>query len=671
MPEKEKMASWKKVFIGGCLAPLLIFTMLFAGLAVWFAMKKNPPPTPPDYIQNVEPQVEKKLKKIEEKKKKLSLSKQEPAYDLDQTARALYSIEKALLEAKNFEDLTPLILQKDSDKVPPDVAELKYRFFNIYKKMLESQDELSETNSIYNVASGALLDVLSSVDSMTFSVNRDQAQKVWQKRMAEVNVKNQIRKRISKHREELVDFYFDYLNINSKYMKEWDKLCSVRDRAYLAIYEGDWDAAVKNASAAVKLAPHEKEAHILLAMALLERKGEIDTEHARVLVDDFLKRHQGQEAPAHLLRGVINLKTKDLNSAMLDFDQAATYYPKQQEELLDLLNLYKKRSFLNKSKEGRMIINMYRGIMTGSGYFSPDFQKARIFQANNEKEKARKKVFDHFFRRRLQGQWDKVLTDFRFCNRYLDTELLEISNGQKINLEIDSAFFTNSVIVTANNDSKRDIHNVTLLLCVRFTDMFKGDYVSFPVGETVALLKAGENITVGRQNITDITKDKIGTVKEFKDIIDYAAVLISDEVIAWVEAKAVKKTIASAAPGKNKQDLAKEIVNVVVESLCAQNTPEEEKARRKKIAEGIANVLISSTDKNAAEMTPEEQKAAIENGKKLAKDLMFMAVDTVSESIKNDKTLDKIKYPVDKIKTIVKEVMKQAIDDFSKEAEKK
>jgi len=66
---------------------------------------------------------------------------------------------------------------------------------------------------------------------------------------------------------------------------------------------------------------------------------------------------------------------------------------------------------------------------------------------------------------------------------------------------------------------------------------FSGDYVSFPIGETLAVLKTGETNTVGRKNITEITEETLGSVKKFKDIIEFAAVVISDELITWAEPK--------------------------------------------------------------------------------------------------------------------------------------
>jgi tetratricopeptide (TPR) repeat protein len=378
-------------------------------------------------------------------------------------------------------------------------------------------------------------------------VDREQAKKVWQKRLDDSAKYDRIKSRLEKEQDEMIDLLFEYSEISAKYIREWNRLCSARDRAYLAFYERDWEELINCAQSAADMAPHEKEAHTLLALALVERGKETDASSAKSVINDILKENNGQHAPALLLRGVIEMKAKNFDRAVLDFDQSAAYYPKQTEEIADTLNLYRKRSYLNNSKEGRVIINTYRGITTGAGYFSPDFQKARIYVEKDQKDVAKQKIFDHFFRRRLQGQWDKILADFQFCKSYLDTEL-----PSPIDLSIEPAWLTNSVIVTVNNKGKTDIHNVTVLLCVRFTDMFRGDYMSFPVGESVALLPADSSVTVGRQNISDITRENIGSVKKWKDIIEYGAVLISDEVITWLP-PAPKPMASENAPAESGQ----------------------------------------------------------------------------------------------------------------------
>jgi tetratricopeptide (TPR) repeat protein len=408
-------------------------------------------------------------------------------------------------------------------------------------------------------------------------IAREQAKKVWEKRLAESKASEALKTRMRTCQGKMLDFLFDYSKINAKYLKEWNKLCAARDRAYLATYEKDWGEVVSAAAVATTMAPHETEAHVLLVQALLERGEEADVDSAKAILGKYIKEHQGQQAPAYLLRGVIEMNNGNLDAAILDFDQAAAYYPKQQAEMSDRLNLYKKRMFLNKSKEGRMILNLYRGVMSGSGYFSPDFQKARVFLKKGDKKKTRKKIFDHFFRRRLQGQWDRVLQDFRFCKTYLEADFNEIFKGDDLELQIEPAWFRNTLIVSIKNAGNRPIHNLTLLLCVRFTDMFKGDYISFPIGDSVAIIPPKDQVEVGRKNISDVTKEKLGTEKKWKDIIEYGAILISDELIAWIAPRTPTKMKKNTQqpPGddstktlKNQaKTAAKKIINTVIDNL--------------------------------------------------------------------------------------------------------
>ncbi len=101
--------------------------------------------------------------------------------------------------------------------------------------------------------------------------------------------------------------------------------------------------------------------------------------------------------------------------------------------------------------------------------------------------------------------------------------------------------------------------------------MFRGDYMSFPVGESVALLPAASSVNFGRQNISDITKENIGSVKKWKDIIEYGAVLISDEVITWLPPapKPPADTPAADEPDQKNTttDKAKEVIKTVIDAV--------------------------------------------------------------------------------------------------------
>lgn len=519
----------KAWFLWGCLAPLLALSVACLGLALWFRGCSGQP-QPPEFVRDAEVAVGESERRLQAR---------DPAeFDLDQTVTALYAIEQAMTEATNFQELTAFILREDARLVAPDAAQLKYDFFNLYKQLLDARDEVAESASLYTVTTGAMLDLASLVglDGRTgVSVDREQAQRLWQERLAAAKLNHEQRDRLHRHQAELVELLFRQLQVSAKYVPAWNRLCAARDRAYLAVERRDWPEAIQAAAAAVALAPHEQEAHLLLAHALLERAGDADAAVAVAMLDELLAQRDGQPAPAYLLRGVVALREGRLDQAALDFDQAAAYYPKQQEEVRDRLSLYRKRSFLNRSKEGRLILNQYWGIMAGAGFFSPDFQQARLLLARGERQAAREKVFDHFFRRRQQGEWDRVYQDFQFCRNYLQDDLGEVFGAAGLELAIEPTWLTNSVVVTIHNRGPVDLHNLTLLLCVRFTDMFLGDYLSFPVGKSAAILPAGGKVQFDRHNLTDLTVDRLGEKKHWRDLIAYGAVIITDERIAWVE----------------------------------------------------------------------------------------------------------------------------------------
>ncbi|MEI3005231.1 MAG: hypothetical protein V8T87_11510 [Victivallales bacterium] len=579
----EENAQKKNKFrpvVFGCLIPSAGFLVL-AIIAALLLSRAEPPGKKPEYIKSAEPRIEQRISNVEKK----ILEHASDSYDPDTTVMALFSMETALRNAGNFEQLTQYIVQESPEKVAPEIQLLKYRFFNVYKKLLSNKDSEADAKSIYRTAQGALLDFASTVDPLAFTYSRAQAQKIWEKHQAQVRMDADLRRRIERNQDEIVDFLFEFMTLSSKYYKEWEQLCALRDRAYLAAWEGSRDEVIANASAAVRLAPDEKEAHILLIMALLERNREDDLAVANGLIDDFLEKYP-DNASGYLLRGVAKVRGKHLNEAATDFAQAAVYFPKQQEELSNRLGVYRKRAYLNKSMEGRIIVNAYRAMMSGSGYFSPDFQLARLMLEDGRKTEARKKIFDHFFRRRMQGEWDKVLDDFRFSYRFLNTDLFKIDDGSgnMVDIAIDSAFFTNSVILKVTNTGGKPLHNVTILLCVRFTDMFKKDYISFPVGETLALLKPGQTVEIGRRNIGEVSENILGMKKKFKDIIEFAAVMISDETISWIESKNVGEILPEPVKEKKPLHLGK-----------AKTTADVLTEKAKEVVKDAVNSVIDKT----------------------------------------------------------------------------
>ena len=555
-----------KVVWKGCLGAALAFLLLATGLIIWMLLPVAS--TPPQYITEAEAEIQSSSPptevqtEIDGAKRAANANSSSRQYDIDQTMYALYSIEKVLKEAATFEELTEYVLQKESDLVAPEVAALKRDLFQTYKELLDSRDDDEQIQSVFNAWNRILLDKVSNTEfnisgvmldpRISSGANPERERARLQEEIENKKFADDVKQRIRKAEDELLAFYFRYDELYTKYMLQWDKLCSLRDEAFYASYSSQWDQAIAASSKAIEMSPTEKEAHVLLAMALVEASEvsgqQMETaipsnlKNASVLLESFVGDRNSLYAPAHLLRGVIKLKQGSPAEAFVYFDQAAAYFPKHQEELNDRLNLYKKRSYLRDSHEGNRLWSLYKSLMSGSGYFSPEFQKARALHAQGKDQDARDKIFDHFQRRKNQGEWGKVLDDFRFANVFLGTELTRINaNSDKaVVVKLNdsgkwSNLYANKIEINLTNNSGEDLHNVSVLLCVRFTDMFKNDYISFPVEKTLAVLKAGETFKADIADIAKLTKDDLGKEKKFTDVIQYGAVLISDEVITWAK----------------------------------------------------------------------------------------------------------------------------------------
>ena len=555
-----------KVVWKGCLGAALAFLLLATGLIIWMLLPVAS--TPPQYITDAEAEIQSSSPPTEvqtgiDGAKGVAIATTSTRqYDIDQTMYALYAIEKALKEATTFEELTQYVLQRESDLVAPEVAALKRDLFQTYKELLDSRDDNEQIQSVFNAWNRILLDKVSNTEfnisgvmldsRISSGANPERERARLQEEIENKKFADDVKQRIRKAEDELLVFYFRYDELYTKYMLQWDKLCSLRDEAFYASYSSQWDQAIAAASKAIQMSPTEKEAHVLLAMALVEAGEDSgqqmetalpsNLKNASVLLESFVGDRNSLYAPAHLLRGVIKLKQGSPAEAFVYFDQAAAYFPKHQEELNDRLNLYKKRSYLRDSREGNRLWSLYKSLMSGSGYFSPEFQKARALHAQGKNQDARDKIFDHFQRRKNQGEWGKVLDDFRFANVFLGTELTRINadSDKAVVVKLNdsgkwSNLYANKIEINLTNNSGGDLHNVSVLLCVRFTDMFKNDYISFPVEKTLAVLKAGETFKADVADIAKLTEDDLGKEKKFTDVIQYGAVLISDEVITWAK----------------------------------------------------------------------------------------------------------------------------------------
>ena len=532
-PEESKGRSKFKT---GCLTAMVLIVALVAGLMVVHDIRQQ------KALEQQEQRARTEFAPVFDKMDEAADTG--PDYDLDKTIRVLHGMDAGIRGA--LEDDQPLreylveMASEDYRGVAPEVLDARREMLDILFQLYAVQVEQEAQEELWNYSGEMLLTMLSVVDvdgAMAptgpiggLSVDQAQAQEELRELRERHDDQLKLVQDRAKLETELFEAMLEYANAYYQYVEEWDRLCIMRDRAYLAANEGNWDAVIEASTAAIEAAPYEKEAHLLLAQALIE--SETEGNQAEEILHGYIRDHPDSTAPAQLLLGVHYARNGDRDEATLQLQQAAAYYPRQAGQLADLLDPYKHRAFLRKTREGNFILGQYQSTMLGAGFFSPDLQMAQVHFAAGEDEEGRKKVADHFARRRTQEQWELVLSDIQFCEENLGDDFRAIFPEEAyLDLVVKPTMFGNKIKVAIDNRSPQTLHNATLVHCIQFTDMHPEDYQTY-TSPTQPAVMAHDRTDFGD---LEIEFEWFGELKTVDHIVLQRAVIISNEAVAWVD----------------------------------------------------------------------------------------------------------------------------------------
>lgn len=519
-------------------------------------------------------------------------------YDIEMTVRAMNSIEIAQTQSEDFLNYLEYLAKEDYHGVAPEVIEAKIHLFPILQKMTVLKQQHSELNDIWTLAqcaakgvanSTSAEDVKGSVAALTASsfatpvmiLNLSNgAVKATGEAFKEYDKARELSASLKKEIEALRLAYIDYLTLYApiyhKYMKEWDNLCLKKDKAYLETYAGRCRDACVTTEDILNAYPNNREALLLNAIAHINMAKKNNSsvfnlpaenpvgdslsernEHivkARGVIERYLSLYPGKSAPALVVTAMAEFATGNADRAMSCLDQAAIEYPKQAEELKDLLNSYKFRSYLNQTPEGQYLLRLYHSTMEGYGLFSPNFQKAAYYEHQGDLAKSSTEIYNHFFRRGNQGIYDCLLSDMEFCEKNLETSfkniLIEHSYVDlNIKPETDWKFGKkdDEITVKLSNRSDLDFENVRLFLCIHYTDMYVDEY-DIVKSSSVNVIKPHSSAEF--DNIKLNYRDK-----KYTDVTRIRAIAMTDNKICWIDAPEYKIMHASkkSASEKNEQ----------------------------------------------------------------------------------------------------------------------
>lgn len=476
-----------------------------------------------------------------------------PEWNRDKTIRVVYGMDQAIASRDELSigEWLELLARQDYEGVHPKVLESRAKMLEILKETYIAVAERERREDVWKGYSGSLSELVSLADvsfsgllPVAISLNREKLDKRsedWKKHLEELAASDE---KIRALDVKLMDALVDYSTVWFEVVREWDRLCLHRDRAYLAARSGDWPTALAASKEALALAPDDRESLILAAWAACEGEGIGETpttnEEAQGYLGRYMELYPDQTAPALLLSGVIEERRGNRDAARLHYEQASAYFPKQSEKLGDMLDPYRMRSFLRRSEEGRVVLEGYRNTMLGAGPFSPNLRLALMERQSTTLEGSWSAVLDHFSRRRAQQAFDFILADLEYCESELGLDFYRMFPEQfflDLDFERTKFGYGNELAFEVENKTSMALHNVTLVLCLHFTDMVRGDYEAVPLPKTAAVLAPSQKTDFGNLKID---YELLGKKKGPSDVVECRAILISNEGVFWVDTREFK-----------------------------------------------------------------------------------------------------------------------------------
>ena len=492
-------------------------------------------------------------------------------YDLEKTIRLFHILDAGYEKSHNIQEYLQFLAVQDYRGIPPEVIRAKKKLIPYYKTLRRAEEDLSEAEkrNLWNAVAGnetlismnspiaegirvafsGGLDVIAVSNLVTKGIltGKDFFKNLKQNE----KIEKEARAALEKHQDAYLAYLEDYISLYIRYMAKWNRLCLMRDQAYISISNGDIDGALAVLVQVLSEFPGDRESILLKSFCLVRRAqlGEPRSERfggleeAKQMLGAFIHDNPEKSAPALVLLGTCHMLEGDDVKAKNMFDQSSVEYPRESDALLDMYNSYNYRNYLTKSVEGHFVQTMYKSMMEGFGFFSPNFQKAIVAYEKGDFAKAKEEIFRHFFRRGNQNVYDFLIADMKYVERFMPS-LLNMIFEEHSFLDLQAynptLSFSDKLAVKVENRSDKKLSNVRLFLCLHLTDMYKDEYQVKKMETTVNNIEPHSVADFGKLQLDyEIYGKKKNSVS---DIVSVRAVIMTDSLIIWVDEDKVKRT---------------------------------------------------------------------------------------------------------------------------------
>lgn len=332
------------------------------------------------------------------------LRAQEKQYNIDDTIRAMNNLDRMIASRDiGFVEFLELSARRRATGIAPEIAQQRAKLIrqmtSLYAE-ISAEEDRKELYDDYRYSFHNIVLTLKGASGIVLPgspVDRAQRENL---ELALQNMQKgaKARETIREQRLEFVAELDAYYKVYYTYFDEWNQFCRLRDDVYFNMAEGRWVAAIDAADRALKVSPTDSETLLLKARAILEssrnnENGKAQRVVVRQIVDRVRARTPDLQAPCDLLEAVALAQDGEreaarqrLSSARIAYEKLAMLYPQYAE-------LYELRGYLRNSPEGVRVLQSFRGIYLGSGYFSPNLQAVDLGLAEG---KEREELLKHF-----------------------------------------------------------------------------------------------------------------------------------------------------------------------------------------------------------------------------------------------------------------------------------
>ena len=498
-------------------------------------------------------------------------------YDIEQTVKVMNALDAALESNSNLDDYLQAFARTDLSRVAPDILKNKTELLDILQEMrsLDREEaDINATNAFIGLIHTTKTSAATTVDSLpqiisggivgaVVIIGKETVSSACNEWENYTNAKHDLsahfRVKMTEIKNHLLKYISSSIPIYEKYCREWDALCLKKDKAYIDIYNGRFDQSLKTTNEILEKYPENRETLLLnaLSMVMLGMKsleGEAASkaplsclyasadattsmegnssayfEKSTAVLDKYISLYPSYSAPALVLQGIIAICRGEETQGLTLLDQASIEFPRQASHLKEMFQLYKARTYLNKSVEGKYLLRLYLSTMEGYGMFSPNLIKSGYYAQRNEAELSKKEMFNHFFRRGNQESYDCLLSDMQFCEMFLDSSFRKMFVEHSfLDVVISKSIMDNNKLnVSIDNRSNVTLQNVRIFLCLHLTDMYTDEY---------AIVKVPSKNLVPAFQKTDFEPISFNYENKTNDDISHIrAIVMTDDAICWLD----------------------------------------------------------------------------------------------------------------------------------------